>query len=125
MFDIDLMSRTPIYEQLYRRVIELIIKGVLGEQDKLPSVRALATDLGVNPNTVAKAYALLERDGIIYSLAGRGSFVAKPDTLLAQEHILSDFDTAVSQALTAGITRDMLHVRLDSIPTPKKEDNAS
>ena len=49
MFDIDLMSRTPIYEQLYRRVIELIIKGVLGEQDKLPSVRALATELAHPP----------------------------------------------------------------------------
>lgn len=125
MFDIDLMSRTPIYEQLYRRVIELIIKGVLGEQDKLPSVRALATELGVNPNTVAKAYALLERDGIIYSLAGRGSFVDKPDTLLAQEHILSDFDTAVGNALSAGITKEKLHERLDSLTTETKEDHAS
>jgi DNA-binding transcriptional regulator YhcF (GntR family) len=47
MFDIDLMSRTPIYEQLYKKVVELILKGVLHEQDKLPSVRSLATDLPV------------------------------------------------------------------------------
>lgn len=124
MFDIDLMSRTPIYEQLYRRVIELIIKGVLGEQDKLPSVRALAMELSVNPNTVAKAYTLLERDGIIYSLAGRGSFIAKPDTLLAQEHMLTDFDIAAGQALAAGISREVLHQRLDTI-TETKEDRAS
>ena len=123
MFDIDLMSRTPIYEQLYRRVIELIMKGILQEQDKLPSVRSLATDLGVNPNTVAKAYTLLERDGIIYSLAGRGSFVAKPDTLFAQEHILSDFDNAVIRALEVGIRKETLHERIDNIPeTEKKED---
>ena len=124
MFDIDLMSRTPIYEQLYRRVIELILKGVLNEQDKLPSVRSLATELGVNPNTVAKAYALLERDGIIHSLAGRGSFVAKPDTLLAQEHVLGDFDTAVQHALTIGISKETLTERLQTI-TETKEDNAS
>ena len=65
MFDIDINSRTPIYEQLYRKVIELIIKGVIGEGDKLPSVRALALDLHVNANPIQKAYTLLERDGII------------------------------------------------------------
>lgn len=125
MFDIDLMSRTPIYEQLYLRVIELIMKGVLQEQDKLPSVRSLATDLGVNPNTVAKTYALLERDGIIYSLAGRGSFVSKPDKLLAQEHILKDFDAAVARAMEVGIQKGILHDRIDSIPEPEKEETTS
>ena len=115
MFDIDLMSRTPIYEQLYRKVMELILKGVLKEQDKLPSVRSLAGDLGVNPNTVAKAYTLLERDGIIYSLAGRGSFVAKPDTLLAQAHILGDFDIAAKHALETGIAREVLCDRICEI----------
>lgn len=112
MFDIDLMSRTPIYEQLYRRVTELVLRGVLKEQDKLPSVRNLAMDLSVNPNTVAKAYSLLERDGIIYSLAGRGSFIAKPDTLIAQERILADFDHAAGRAIAAGIPGNALCKRL-------------
>lgn len=120
MFDIDLMSRTPIYEQLYKKVVELILKGVLNEQDKLPSVRSLATDLGVNPNTVAKAYSLLERDGIIYSLAGRGSFVAKPDKLVAQEHILESFDNSVQEALDMGIERDTLVERIDRIIAEKQ-----
>ncbi|MCR5718019.1 MAG: GntR family transcriptional regulator [Oscillospiraceae bacterium] len=119
MFDIDLMSRVPIYEQLYRRVTLLVMKGVLKENDKLPSVRALATDLGVNPNTVAKAYTLLERDGFICTLAGRGCFVAKPDTLLAQEQLLSGFDEAANRALDAGIGRDVLHKRIDSISDNK------
>lgn len=112
MFDIDLMSRIPIYEQLCRKVTELILKGVLKEQDKLPSVRSLAAELGVNPNTVAKAYSLLERDGIIYSLSGRGSFVAKPDTILAQKLILSDFDEAVRHALETGISPEILTERI-------------
>ncbi len=115
MFDIDLMSRIPIYEQLYRKVIELILKGVLTEQEKLPSVRSLATELGVNPNTVAKAYSLLERDGIIYSLAGRGSFIARPDKLLAQERVLTDFDTAVRHALEIGIGKETLQKRIENI----------
>lgn len=122
MFDIDLMSRTPIYEQLYKKVVELILKGVLKEQDKLPSVRSLATDLSVNPNTVAKAYNLLERDKIIYSLAGRGSFVAKPDKLLAQEHILTSFDNAVSEALGMGIDRNTLVTRIDRMIEQKTKE---
>ena len=122
MFDIDLMSRTPIYEQLYKKVVELILKGVLHEQDKLPSVRSLATELSVNPNTVAKAYNLLERDGIIYSLAGRGSFVAKPDKLLAQEHILESFDNSVQEALEMGIAPETLTERIDSIVKEREKE---
>ncbi|MBQ9111049.1 MAG: GntR family transcriptional regulator [Oscillospiraceae bacterium] len=125
MFDIDLMSRTPIYEQLYKKVVELILKGVLNEQDKLPSVRSLATELSVNPNTVAKAYNLLERDGIIYSLAGRGSFVAKPDKLVAQEHILESFDNSVHDALEMGITPDTLTQRIDSIAKEREKEAAT
>ena len=125
MFDIDLMSRTPIYEQLYKKVVELILKGVLNEQDKLPSVRSLATELSVNPNTVAKAYSLLERDGIIYSLAGRGSFVAKPDKLVTQEHILESFDNAVHDALEMGITPDTLTQRIDSIAKEREKEAAT
>lgn len=65
MFSIDLTSRTPIYEQIYNKIIELIISGTLVENSQLPSVRSLAKDAGVNPNTVAKAYQELERNGII------------------------------------------------------------
>ncbi|MDE6004413.1 MAG: GntR family transcriptional regulator [Oscillospiraceae bacterium] len=126
MFDIDLMSRIPIYEQLYRRVIELILKGVLSENDKLPSVRNLATQLGVNPNTVAKAYSLLERDNIIYSLAGRGSFITKPDVLIAQEHMLEDFDISVTHALDVGISQETLKERISKIANQiQKGDNLS
>lgn len=123
MFDIDLMSRIPIYEQLYRKVVELILKGVLTEQDKLPSVRNLATQLGVNPNTVAKAYSLLERDGIIYSLTGRGSFIAKPDKMLAQERVLRDFDSAVFHALDIGIHQETLRERIGKIAEKHPDKN--
>ncbi|MBE6878575.1 MAG: GntR family transcriptional regulator [Ruminococcaceae bacterium] len=75
MFILDLKSRVPIYEQLKNRTLELIMAGVLEQDSQLPSVRSLARDLGVNPNTIQKAYQDMEKEGIIYSVAGRGSFV--------------------------------------------------
>ena len=100
MFSIDLTSRIPIYEQIHDNIISLIVKGTLSENDQLPSVRALAKNTGVNPNTVAKAYQELERNGIIYSVPGRGSFIAKPDSSVYQSAVLSDFDKAADASGT-------------------------
>ena len=113
MYTIDLQSRTPIYEQLYKKVVELILKDELKAGDKLPSVRELAKSLGVNPNTVSKAFQLLERDKVIYSLAGRGSFVSGVNTDNVKEKALADFDNAAAEALKAGLTRQELISRLD------------
>lgn len=115
MFTIDLTSRTPIYEQIYFKIIELVIKGSLKENDQIPSVRSLAKDTGVNPNTVSKAYQELERNGIIYSLTGRGSFIAKIDNNIIKEFILSDFDTSARKAMTNGANTDELKERIDKI----------
>lgn len=75
MFELDLRSRLPIYEQLIDKFKELIISEVLKEDEQLPSVRILARELTINPNTIQKAYRELERQGYIYSIPGRGSFV--------------------------------------------------
>lgn len=77
MFDLDLRSRRPIYEQLVEKFKEAIINEVLTADEQLPSVRILAQQLTINPNTIQKAYRELERQGYIYSLPGKGSFVAK------------------------------------------------
>lgn len=114
MYNIDLLSRTPIYEQLYKKIIELILKKELLPNDKLPSVRELAKELGVNPNTVSKAFQLLERDKVIYSLAGRGSFVCNVNPEAVKETALADFDKSVAEALTAGITKTELKERIDN-----------
>ncbi len=106
MFDIDLQSRTPIYEQLYRRVVELTVKKQLRPNDKLPSVRELAKELGVNPNTVSKAFQNLERDGIIYSLAGRGSFISDKNGDIIKQNAADSFETAAKEAMAAGLSSD-------------------
>ncbi len=76
MIVIDYSSRKPIYEQIIGRFQDLILKGVLEKNAAMPSVRSLAMELSINPNTIQRAYAELERDGWIYSVRGKGSFVA-------------------------------------------------
>ncbi len=75
MFTIDNMSSIPVYEQIVRQVEGLLLSGQLNPGDPLPSVRGLATDLGVNPNTIQKAYAELDHRGMTTSVPGRGSFL--------------------------------------------------
>ena len=75
MLKIDPRSSTPIYEQIELGIKELILKGGLKSNDKLPSVREMSTILTINPNTISKAYGVLERDGIIETLRGKGTFV--------------------------------------------------
>ena len=81
MFTIDLKNRTPIYEQVISGFKSLVMSGVLNESDKVPSVRDMAKELGVNPNTVQKAYRELESQGYFYTVLGQGNFIsAAPDS---------------------------------------------
>lgn len=77
MYELDLRSRVPIYEQLIEKFKRLIISEVLKANEQLPSVRILAKELTINPNTIQKAYRELERQGYIYSIKGKGNFVAE------------------------------------------------
>ncbi len=85
MFTIDYKSRVPIYRQVVERVEYLAARGLLAPDSQLPSVRALAVELSINPNTIAKAYGELEAKGVIYSVPGRGSFVANNADALRRE----------------------------------------
>lgn len=75
LITIDYRDRKLIYEQIVDNVKALIVRGDLRRDDHLPSVRVLARELGINPNTIQKSYAELERQGVIASLSGRGSIV--------------------------------------------------
>ena len=75
LISVDLRGRKQLYEQIVDNVKNLILTGELMPDDKLPSVRSLAKELGINPNTIQKAYSELERAGVIMSLPGRGSIV--------------------------------------------------
>ncbi len=75
MIQVDLRSRQPLYEQLYENIRKLILDGDLSQDEQLPSVRELASDLAINPNTIQKAFRQLERDGYVYAVRGKGNFV--------------------------------------------------
>ncbi|OLS02757.1 GntR family transcriptional regulator [Tissierella creatinophila] len=76
MFNINTTSDKPIYEQIIDNIKELSLKKILRPEDKLPSVRQMASMLVVNPNTVSKAYQELERQKIIHTVRGRGTFIS-------------------------------------------------
>lgn len=121
MIQIDLQSRVPLYEQLQEQIIRLSMLGILDENQQLPSVRALAREVGVNPNTVTKAYQQLEQQGIIYTVSGRGSFVS-PDVLSLQslrqaalQEVLDAVDKALSRGVSPQQLLDAIRQQLDSL----------
>ena len=106
---VDTLSRRPIYEQLIDNVKKSVLCDTLAPGEPMPSVRALAVELAVNPNTIQKAYAELERLGIICSMPGRGSFIADNVRALAETNrgeITERLRKDVRDALDAGINGD-------------------
>lgn len=107
MISIDYQSRIPIYEQIVERFQTLILKGVLEPDTQIPSVRSLAVKLSINPNTIQKAYTLLEQQGYIYSIKGRGNYIADSSALLEQKktHFLDQLKDTLQQAKDLGISK--------------------
>ena len=109
MFQIDVMSRTPVYEQLIEQVEKFILTGVLSEGDKIPSVRSLSMELSVNPNTIQKAITELDRRGLIYSVPGKGCFVsdkAKKVIQVSKRGNLSGLSDSIRELALAGVTKE-------------------
>ena len=79
MIVLDYRDNRPLYQQVKDSLRRMMLTGLLEPDEKLPSVRSLATQLAINPNTIQRAYAELETEGYIYSVAGRGSFVSTGD----------------------------------------------
>ena len=115
MLYIDYKSGLPIYEQVYNGILRLAALGVLQPGGQLPSVRSVAADAGVNPNTVQKAYAMLERDGVIVSVPGRGSFLAEKQTLAdtRKRAALENVRKAAEEAMATGVTAEELRAALE------------
>ena len=111
MFYLDYKSGLPIYEQLDRSVTKMAAAGALEKDEKLPAVRSLAVELGINPNTVQKAYQMLERDGVIYSVPGKGSFVAGETQAMEQQQALAreKLHEAIGFAFDCGYAANTLH----------------
>ena len=115
MILIDYSERRPIYEQVAEKIAELIIRGVLPPESQLPSVRSLAMDLSINPNTIQRAYQELERKGYTYSVPGKGSFVSQKTEYLEEQrgNILEEQRRLAEKAMCLGMDPRLLKEEID------------
>ena len=125
MIQLDYNSGVPICEQIVNGFIRLKALGVMQGGDRLPSVRALASKLSVNPNTVQKAYALLENNKIIYSVKGKGSFLSDDSDAhnAVVQSARTHFCRAVFDAAQLGLSRDDLTAAVNEYFDEKENGN--
>lgn len=111
---IDYKDRRPVYEQIADHYQELVITGVLEADTPLPSVRALAMELSINPNTIQHAYAEMERRGILYSVKGRGSFIAGTEPLVERRkrELMTELSVRFAEAARLGMDPTALQALL-------------
>ncbi len=116
MIELNKTSNEPIYMQIVQQIKQQVLYAKMHAHEQLPSVRKLARQLSINPNTVQKAYALLEKEGIIYAVAGKGDFVSG-DTMVIKkkkhEHIVKLFHTATQEARDSGMWIDEIFQLVD------------
>ena len=116
MIRLNYRDARPIYEQVKDGLRHLVVTGALQAGDKLPSVRALASSLAINPNTIQRAYESLEREGYLYTVAGKGSFAAPQADVNADRRarLLEQFDASAAELLFLGLTAGELAARLQA-----------
>lgn len=117
MLELNYRDARPIYEQIKDGLRRLILSDVIRQDEKLPSVRELASQLAINPNTIQKAYRELEQEGYVYTISGRGSFAAPLSDVRSgrQERLLAQFDEAVTELLYLKKDPEELKQRIDKL----------
>ena len=123
---IDLRNPKPIYEQIKDNIKQLIVSGALKQDEKLPSVRELAQLSSINPNTIQKSLRDLEAEGFIYTVTGRGNFVAsspRHQNPGKVEELKSTVRQTVGELYFLGVSREEIDAVIDEIQYSNKEDN--
>jgi len=107
----------PIYEQVKDGIRKLAYSGMLGPDDKLPSVRELAMKLAINPNTISRAYKELEQEGFLYTVAGRGTFINQEYDLndSRKEELWQQFEKAAKGLIELSVTSQEFEERIKSL----------
>lgn len=110
MTEFQFKSGVPVFDQIKAYFERLIINNILKPEEKLPAVRETAKQFSINPTTVQKAYQQLEAEGFVYSLPGKGSYVAKRENYLdnVRKEAMEEFKIQVKKAMDKGLSRDEL-----------------
>ncbi len=123
MYQIDVMSRVPVYEQIVEQTEKFILTGILNSGDKIPSVRNLSIQLSVNPNTIQKAIGELDRRGLIFSVPGRGCFVsdnAKKALSECKRSEMKEIKDKIKELALAGISKEEMVELIEEIYSDKE-----
>ncbi len=114
MISLNYRDARPIYEQVRDGLRHLVVSGAILAGEKLPSVRALASALAINPNTIQRAYETLEKEGYLTSVAGKGSFAAPRQDVGAERRaeLFQRFDETAAELFYLGLTAEVLSQRL-------------
>lgn len=115
MIQLNYRDAKPIYEQIKEGLRKLVVSNALAAGDKLPSVRELASQLAINPNTIQRAYRELENEGYIYTVVGKGTFVAESKTMQGtrEKELITEFDELVTELLYLEVSKETLKERID------------
>jgi GntR family transcriptional regulator len=116
MLELNFRDTRPIYEQVKDALRRMVVTGAIREGEKLPSVRALASSLAINPNTIQRAYEALEAEGYVYSVPGKGSFAAPCTEVDRQrlDRLLGQFDSLTAELMFLGVTGESLCARIQA-----------
>ena len=106
MLQLNYRDGRPIYEQVRDGLRQLLVTGAIQPGDKLPSVRQLASQLAINPNTIQRAYETLEQEGYVYSVPGKGSFAARREEIdhNRKEELMAQLDRIAGELMLLGVT---------------------
>lgn len=111
MFQVDMMSRTPVYEQIIEQAERYVLNHLLSAGDKLPSVRQLSMELSINPNTIQKAYTELDRKGVLQSVPGKGCFISDNALKIVSQNSrekMKELIAILKELSLAGITQEQI-----------------
>ena len=117
MIQLNYRDSKPIYEQIKEGLRKLVVSGALSAGEKLPSVRELASQLAINPNTIQRAYRELENEGYIYTLVGKGTFVTEGGKMdnTREKELMQEFDELVTELLYLEVPKEKLKERIDTV----------
>lgn len=125
MLQLNYRDAKPIYEQIKEGIRHLLLSNAISANEKLPSVRELASNLAINPNTIQRAYRELEAEGYVYSMKGKGTFASDADFIhkSREQELLMTFDDVVSELFVLDVTSEQLGCRMKNLERGRLLEN--